>query len=116
MPNMRVTTVPKSTGRKFVTTMTAEEVPEYLANFDMTLLRSYTVEEIPEISALAKMVEKLDNKRPDSRGYVTNLPELRDIMLELSDLVPLNVFHNGNRGDEIDVEIKFGFALERNLL
>lgn len=82
----------------------------------MADLKSFTVE-LEEPSALAVMVDKLDNQRPDSNGYVTYLPELRAIMSELSDLVPLNVFHRGNRtNNEIDVEVKLAFSLERDLL
>ena len=69
-------------------------------------------------TALRTMVEKLDNRRPDSNGYVTELPELKAILSELSDRVPVGVQLDqyGTGGDIVSVTIKVGFALERSLL
>lgn len=69
-------------------------------------------------TALRTMVDKLDNRRPDTNGYVTYLPELKDILNELSDHVPVGVQLDqyGTGGDIVSITIKVGFALERSLL
>lgn len=71
------------------------------------------------MSALKKMVEKLDNRdRAAHLGYVTYLPELQEILSELSPRVPVAILEDyGAVGDgEIGVTVKIGFALERDQL
>lgn len=69
------------------------------------------------VTALSTMVEKLDNKRPDSAGYVTYTPEIIAILSELSKGVPANVFlEQSEFENEVNVTIKLGFTLERDLL
>jgi hypothetical protein len=68
-------------------------------------------------TALSRMVEKLDNKRPGTTGYVTYRPEIVDILNELSELVPANVFLEESQFDnEVRVTLKVSFSLERDLL
>lgn len=69
-------------------------------------------------TALRTMVAKLDNRRPGANGYVTYLPELKDILNELSDRVPVGIQLDeyGTDGDIVSVTIKVGIALERSLL
>jgi hypothetical protein len=68
-------------------------------------------------TALSKMVEKLDNKRPGTSGYVTYRDEIVDILSELSKLVPANVFlEKSPFENEVQVTIKVSFTLERDLL
>lgn len=69
-------------------------------------------------NALNAMVKKLDNRRRDQSGYVTYLPEVINILSELTPRVPASVIHtntNGPAGD-ISVQITIGFTLERDLL
>lgn len=94
-----------------------EEVPSYLANLPMERVESYTVARVKTgPSALAVMAEKLDNKRPDTTGYITHMPEIRAIMSEMSDLVSANVMVNGTAEGLVCAKIVFGFAVERELL
>lgn len=69
-------------------------------------------------TALRTMVDKLDHPRPGANGYATYLPELRDILNELTDRVPVSIQLDeyGTGGDIVSVTIKVGFALERSLL
>lgn len=68
-------------------------------------------------TALSKMVEKLDNKRPGTSGYVTYRKEIVDILNELSERVPANVFlEESPFENEVRVTLKLSFTLERDLL
>lgn len=67
------------------------------------------------MSALKHMVERLDNRQLGTSGYVTDVPELRAILAELSDLCPVGIhLSEAQYGDEnVSVTIKFGFTIER---
>lgn len=70
-------------------------------------------------SALKTMVEKLDNRRPGSSGYVTTLPELQAILSELTPRLSVAILESNQpygHTEDISVEVKFGFTLERELL
>lgn len=69
------------------------------------------------MSALSEMVDKLDNRRPNTAGYVTGVPELQAILAELSPLVPVGIYLDALQyGDDVSVTIRVGFSLERNQL
>lgn len=69
-------------------------------------------------TALRTMVDKLDNRPAGRNGYVTYLPELKEILNELSNYVPVGIHLDqyGTEGDTVSVTVKLGFALERSLL
>lgn len=68
-------------------------------------------------TALSQMVEKLDNKRPEVRGYIAYRKEIVDILNELSEQVPANVFLEPSMQEgEVLVTLKLSFTLERDLL
>lgn len=83
-----------------------------------------TNEEIPKEngnnqSALNTMVEKLDNRRHGSSGYVTTLPELQAILSELTPRVSVAILESHSPIDqpgEISVDVRLSFTLERALL
>jgi hypothetical protein len=74
----------------------------------------------PNLSAVHAMVEKLDNRRHDSSGYVTKTPEVIDILSQLSKLVPASIVVEpsipGAPSDYISVMIKVGFTVSREEL
>ena len=62
------------------------------------------------------MVEKLDNRRPDSSGYITQVPELLGILSELTPLLSVGIhegFRDGRQPDLLSVEVKLGFTISR---
>lgn len=65
---------------------------------------------------LTRMVEKLDNRRPNTNGYIANRKEVVEILNSLSEHVSFNVFGTDGPGGDINIEIKGGFTLERDLL
>lgn len=65
---------------------------------------------------LSKMVAKLDNRRPGTNGYIAYRPEIVDILNSISPHVSFNVFGTDRPGGDINIEIKGGFTLERDLL
>jgi hypothetical protein len=65
---------------------------------------------------LTKMVDKLDNKRPGSRGYVAYRTEVVEILNSVSRHVTFNVIGTEESGGNIRIEIKGEFTLERDLL
>lgn len=70
-------------------------------------------------SALKAMVEKLDNRRWGTSGYHTHLPELIEILSQLTPRVPVSILQSYSPIDvdgEITVEVKLSFTLERALL
>lgn len=70
-------------------------------------------------SALKTMVEKLDNRQPDTSGYVTHLPELQEILSQLSPNVSVSIVESrssANSDKDISVMVKVRFTLERELL
>lgn len=65
---------------------------------------------------LSKMVEKIDNRKPGTNGYIANRPEIVEILNSLSERVSFNVFGTDGVGGDINIEIRGGFTLERDLL
>ncbi|KIA74371.1 hypothetical protein ANMWB30_09440 [Arthrobacter sp. MWB30] len=70
------------------------------------------------VSALQTMVRKLNERGQESRGYVTGIPEIQQILSELTALVPASVGRTNLSGsaDDVSVEITIGFTLERGQL
>lgn len=82
-----------------------------------TVPTSFLTPEPKPATALTRMVDQLDTKRPSERGYIAYRKEIVDILNELSERVPANVFleptmHEG----EVTVSIHLSFTLERGLL
>lgn len=70
-------------------------------------------------SALKAMVEKLDNRQPGTAGYNTTLPELQEILSQLTPRVPVSILESRSSVDrekDVSVEIRIRFTLERELL
>lgn len=70
------------------------------------------------MSALSDMVAKLDGLT-NTHGYVTALPELRDILAELSNLVPVGIHLSEiqySPETDVSVTITLGFTIERDHL
>ena len=65
---------------------------------------------------LTRMVEKLDNRGPDRNGYIAYTSEIIEILKSISLHTPFNVFGEDGHGDNIRIEIKGAFTLERDLL
>lgn len=65
---------------------------------------------------LKSLISKLENRRPDSRGYITCGPEAVDILNHLSTLVPVGIYVTSDDGDMMGIEIKIGFHLSREEL
>ena len=72
--------------------------------------------EQPETALQAMTRKAREGNAKGHRGYVTDLGELRQIMQELTPLVPINVFLNETRRGELDFEVKFSFTLEEDNL
>lgn len=71
--------------------------------------------------ALTQMISKLDNRRSDAQGYVTNNPELVSILKELSPSVPLAILQEktpfpDEENDYVCVQVKLSFMLSRSEL
>jgi hypothetical protein len=70
-------------------------------------------------SALKAMVEKLDNRRWGTSGYSTHIPELQEILSQITPRVPVSILESYSpvdREGEITVEVRLSFTLERALL
>jgi len=65
---------------------------------------------------LTKMVDQIDNRRPGTNGYIAYRPEIVEILNSLSERVPFNVFGTDDAYGNINIQIKGGFTLERELL
>lgn len=69
--------------------------------------------------ALKAMVEKLDSREPDTDGYVTHLPELQEILSQLSPNVAVSIVESRSSvtsDKDISVMVKVRFTLEREAL
>lgn len=70
-----------------------------------------------QMTALKAMVEKLDTRKPDSDGYVTNLREIQAILNELSPNVTASVVEANTYGDDsISVKLTVRLTLDRSEL
>lgn len=67
------------------------------------------------LEATKKMLEKLADKKPDTNGYVTTIPEIIAILSELSKLVPAGVLIERESDTDISVLFKIGFTIEKDL-
>lgn len=67
---------------------------------------------------LMNMIRKLDERKPGTRGYVTQVPELQGILSEITPLVSVGVYtrpnHNREDTDTVPVEITFTMHLSRS--
>lgn len=67
---------------------------------------------------LMNMIRKLDARKPDTRGYVTKVPELQGILKEITPLVSVGVYthenYNRDDTDSVPVEIKLSMHLSRS--
>lgn len=67
---------------------------------------------------LMNMIHKLDERKPGTRGYITQVPELKGILSEITPLVSVGVFthpnHNREGTDMVKVEITFSMTLSRS--
>ena len=59
---------------------------------------------------LMNMIRKLDERKPGTSGYVTQVPELKGILSEITPLVSVGVYthpnYNHEDTDTVPVEIK----------
>jgi len=98
-----------------------ESVSTYIPGYRIKVdNQSYLIlpNEAEPTSALKEMVWKLDKKQRDQTGYTTYIPEVKDILNELTNLVPASVIQTGTHGPKQDISVKItiGFTLERDLL
>lgn len=67
---------------------------------------------------LMNMIRKLDERKPGTSGYVTQVPELKGILSEITPLVSVGVYthpnYNHEDTDTVPVEIKFSMHLSRS--
>lgn len=67
---------------------------------------------------LMDMIRKLDARKPGTRGYITQVPELKGILSEITPHVSVGVFTHPNRNrddtDTVPVEITFSMSLSRS--
>ena len=67
---------------------------------------------------LMNMIRKLDERKPGTSGYDTQVPELKGILSEISPLVSVGVYthpnYNREDTDTVPVEIKFSMHLSRS--
>lgn len=67
---------------------------------------------------LTNLIRKLDARKPDTRGYVTKVPELQGILKEITPLVSVGVYthenYNRDDTDTVPVEIKLSMHLSRS--
>jgi hypothetical protein len=98
-----------------------EEVGTYIPGYRIKVDGRYYLilpSEAEPTSALKEMVWKLDKKPRDQTGYITQIPEIQDILSEITPRVSALVAHTGTHGpkQDISVQITIGFTLERDLL
>lgn len=65
---------------------------------------------------LKAMVDRLDKRGPQQRGYVTNRDEAIEILQGLTKHLSVGIYVTREVGDDISIELKAGFTLERSLL
>lgn len=67
---------------------------------------------------LTNLIRKLDERKPGTRGYVTQVPELQGILSEITPLVSVGVYAGRNfvpnDTDTVPVEITFSMHLSRS--
>ena len=111
-----VTTIDKHNVMTKSPRLHANELPEYVSSIKMENMTSYTVEEVKDFPALKAMYSKLDNVKLGQRGYIAYLPEVKEILGELSSCVPANVWFTSHEAGVDGIEIKIGFHLDRSEL